>query len=131
MKKLMILTMMVIPVMVGCGHSRIPMEFTPYESISRKAKGKDYVVEITRKSALQKPYKVIGTISATRAHEEDPMVVFEKLRKLAKKKGGDALVDLDVIVRFGNDFLPEGSVQYRAELIAYDELDILQVQVKK
>ena len=121
MKKTMILMMMVVPMMMACSHSRIPVEFTPYETISRPSKDKEHVIEIIGKSEVQRSYTVIGTVTVTRTHEEDPMEVFAKLRKLAKKKGGDALVDLTVIVRHQLIIEPKDVVHYRAKIVAFME----------
>ncbi len=49
MKKTTIL-MIAVPMLMACGHARIPVEFTPYETISRQSKDKDHVIQIIGKS---------------------------------------------------------------------------------
>ena len=128
MKKTSILMLIAVPMMMACGHARIPVEFSPYEMISRPSMDKDRVIQIIGKSEVQRPYTVIGTVTATRTHEEDPMAVFAKLRKLAKKKGGDALVDLKVMVRLQPITGPEDLVRYTAEIVAFVDSDRVQAR---
>lgn len=126
MKRIILTVMMLSPVFIACSHSRIQTEFTSNETISRESKDKDFQVSIIGKDQIEKPYKIIGTVSAMRSEEGDPMEVFERMKKMARKKGGDALMDLDVIVRIRKDFSPDPSVEYRAQIIAYDNLGGIQ-----
>ena len=127
MRQTLIIMMMGF-VFTGCMSSGIPIQIERYDTVVRPAKNSDAPVEIVGQERVTQPYKVIGTISATRPTDGNPMEVFEELENGVRKVGGDALMDLDVIVRYGDLAAPEEFVLYRAKIITYDDLDTVQTR---
>jgi hypothetical protein len=127
-KFILIAVMMLAPVLFGCSTSRIAVDFRATDRVSKPARASDAEIAILGRDRVEKPYAVIGVVSATRPKDQDPEVVFEKFRKLARKKGGDALMDLEVAVQTGPEFTTEDSVRYSAEIIAYDETGLVEAR---
>ena len=74
----------------GCVYVRS----VPCDSSLRKPKPDDYQIEIVEAGDVNKPYKVIGFLDATAVKNRNVETVLYKLKKAAKKMGGDALIEL-------------------------------------
>lgn len=77
---------------MGC--AMVNVRCISYESTPRTPKPQDYVIEIVDLKDIDNPYKVIGEVDANAGKKHDTNDVLEKLKKAAKKMGGDALIEL-------------------------------------
>ena len=66
-----------------------------YETSPRERKPNDYGVEILDSRNITRPYKVIAVIYCSGGLFDNDNDIVDRIRKEAKKLGGDALIDLD------------------------------------
>ena len=91
MKKLKLIELSVIVIMLfGC----VSVKSIPYETNPRDPKPDNFPIEIFDSKDLTMPYKIIGIVQADAGKKHSVADVLQKFRSLARRMGGDALIDL-------------------------------------
>jgi hypothetical protein len=75
---------------VACVTTRI----IRYETIYREPKPSNFPIDIYESSNLNRPYKVIGIVTANAGKWHSTQDTIEQLKKVAREMGGEALMDL-------------------------------------
>ena len=127
MNKLMMMLIVLIPVFTGCSLPAVHVDHSHHDLIGGAALSHK-PIEIIGKNSITKPYSVIGEVSVRMTEARDADAVFDKLRAEANRMGGDALMDLAVVVPMNAGGLPEGWVNYTAEVISFDGTDLRYAQ---
>ena len=82
-----------------------------------EAKPDNYPIEIFKEKKIDREYKIIGKIRTPLARDQAATEAIEKLKQMARKIGGDALVDVHEESVSGTVELGVGAARYRSRNI--------------